>query len=332
MGGPNRLRNRTRVMSSSETTPAAVEFRKYLSRKAKRVDRALERCLPLASTRPRVIHRAMRYTALSEGKRLRPVLALLAYESCGGEGRHIDHVGAALEMVHAFSLIHDDLPAMDDDDFRRGKPSSHKVFGEGVAILAGNALLTQAFQVLSRLRRRSAFGPETTAALMDELSAATGPGGVIGGQALDLLSEGKTVSRGTLLYIHGHKTARLFSASTRLGGIAAGAKRSEMGSLTRYGEQVGMAFQIVDDILGEAGSFRELGRDPGRDRARGKVTYPSSLGMTASHRAVDRMLVKARGEVRRFGAHRELFWGCLDLVDERRRDKTGALLGRKEER
>ena len=235
-----------------------------------------------------------------------------------------------MEMVHPLSLIDDDLPAMDDDDYRRGKPSSHKVFGEGVAILAGDALLTRAFQVLSRLRRARSFGADTTAALVEELSEATGSDGVIGGQVLDLLSEGKTVPRATLTYIHRHKTARLFSASTRLGGIAAGAGRGALGSLTRYGEALGMAFQVVDDILGAAGTFRELGRDPGRDVARGKVTYPSTVGFAASHRAVDRLLGKAKEEVRRFRDHRELFWGCLELVDRRRRDRTGRLLEEKD--
>jgi geranylgeranyl diphosphate synthase type II len=302
------------------------QFARYLDRAARRVDETLERQLPKTTKRPRVIHKAMRYTTLSEGKRLRPALVLLAYETAGGRGRRADPVAAAVEMVHAFSLIHDDLPAMDDDDFRRGKPTSHKVFGEGVAILAGDALLALAFQTLSEQSRKSALGPVVTANLVEELSAATGSGGVIGGQVLDLLSEGDDVTRSTVDYIHRHKTARLFSASLRLGALAAQAKPATLGRLTRFGEAVGTAFQIVDDILGATGSFRELGRDPGRDQARGKVTYPRVVGFDSSHRAVDRLLRRGRKEVDPFADHRHLYRGFLDLVDRRRRDAQGKLL------
>lgn len=305
-------------------------FRRYLDRTGKRVDRALGRCLPRANLRPRIIHRAMRYTALSEGKRLRPTLVVLAYEASGGTGRRVDPVAAAVEMVHAFSLIHDDLPAMDNDDFRRGKPTSHKVFGEGVAILAGDALLTLAFQILSGQSR--ALGPIITAKLVDELSRATGSDGVIGGQVLDLLSEGEDVPRSTVNYIHRHKTARLFAASLRLGALAGEATPSLLRRLGEFGDYAGTAFQIVDDILGAAGSFRELGRDPGRDQSRGKVTYPRIVGFPASHRAVDRLLGKADREVVRVGEHRPLFQGFLDLIDRRRRDERGELLAPKEKR
>jgi geranylgeranyl diphosphate synthase type II len=268
----------------------------------------------------------MRYTALAEGKRLRPGLAVLAYEACGGRGRKADAVAAAVEMVHAFSLIHDDLPAMDDDDMRRGKPSNHKVYGEGVAILAGDALLALAFQTLSELRRPSDLGPHVTSRLVEELSLATGAGGVIGGQVLDLLCEGAQVPPATVRYIHRHKTGRLFVASLRLGALAAKATPAQLGALTRYGEAVGTAFQIVDDILGAAGTFRELGRDPGRDQARGKVTYPRIVGIDASHRAVDRLLGRARRETPRFPRHQHLFDGFLVLLDARRRDRRGERL------
>ena len=311
----------------SEPEDHRQAFVGHLERVGDRVDRILDHALKNASPHPRVVYKAMRYTALSGGKRLRPALVILSYEACGGRGRKADPVAAAVEMVHAFSLIHDDLPAMDDDDFRRGKPSNHKVFGEGVAILAGDGLLTVAFQTLSGQSKRSRLGPEVTAKLVLELSTATGPGGVIGGQVVDLLSEGTRVPRSTVTYIHEHKTARLFAASLRLGALAAGAGRGEVEALTRYGNAAGTAFQIVDDVLGAAGTVEELGRDPGRDQARGKVTYPVVVGFPASHQAVDRFLADAAKELKRFPKHRNRFLGFLDLIDHRRLDSRGRKLG-----
>jgi len=323
------MRTRTpRTSFPSDPEARLAAFRRYVDRTAARVDRALDRLLPGSAVRPAIIHQAMRYTALSEGKRLRPAMVILAYEAAGGRGRRADAVAAALEMVHAFSLIHDDLPAMDDDDFRRGKPSNHKVYGEGVAVLAGDALLTLAFGVLAAQERT--FGPEVTVRLVAELSRATGSDGVIGGQVMDLRSEGKRVSRDTLRYIHGQKTGRLFVAALRLGAVAAEAPAGALRRLGRYGEAVGLAFQIVDDILGAAGTVRELGRDPGRDRARGKVTYPSMVGFDASHRAVDRELARARAEAARLPGDRALFEGLVELVDRRRRGSGGEPLRPKE--
>ncbi len=320
------MKKTDRANSRSEPGADAAAFRRYLDRLIPRIDRTLEQVLPAAGAKPGIVHRAMRYTALSEGKRLRPCMTVLAYETCGGRGRRADRAAAALEIVHAFSLIHDDLPSMDDDDFRRGKPSNHKVFGEGVAILAGDALLTLAFEILAGEGRARALGPATSLRLVRELGEATGTGGVIGGQVLDLLSEGKKVGRGTLEYIHRHKTARLFTAALRIGALAAEGSPPCLSRLTRYGESLGLAFQVVDDILGAAGTFRELGRDPGRDLARGKVTYPSIMGFNASHRAVDRLLAAARAEADRLPAHRRLFRGLADVVDRRRRDPEGQRL------
>ena len=313
---------RTRTVRDGD--PAAV-FERFLSEATRRVDAALDRHLPREKKRPPLIHRAMRYTALAEGKRLRPALVLLAHEASGGRSKAAEDVAAAVEMVHAFSLIHDDLPAMDDDTMRRGKPANHVVFGEGVAILAGDGLLTLAFQTLAGTRR--ALGAERVARLVEELCVATGPEGVIGGQVLDLLSEGKQVPRSVVEYIHRHKTAKLFMASLRLGGIAAGATPARLARLERYGENLGTAFQIVDDILGAAGSFRELGRDPGRDLERGKVTYPSVMGIPAAHREVNRLLARAEVLAMGFGAHAPRFQGALALLDRRRRDREGRLIG-----
>jgi geranylgeranyl diphosphate synthase type II len=315
----------SRTNSTSED--AAAAFDRYLDSAARRIDAELERRLPAESANPGVIHRAMRYTTLAEGKRLRPALVLLAYEATGGKGRKADPLAAAVEMVHAFSLIHDDLPAMDDDAYRRGKPSNHVVFGEGVAILAGDALLALAFETVAGLRGRGGLGPERAARVIEELARATGSSGVIGGQVLDLLSEGKDVPRRTVEYIHRHKTGCLFAASLRMGGIAAEASAARIAGLTRLGEAAGYAFQIVDDILNEVGSARELGRDPGRDREKGKVTYPRVLGLPASHRAVDRLLAAAGKEAARFGPNAVRFRGFLALIDARRRDPRGRILG-----
>jgi geranylgeranyl diphosphate synthase type II len=328
--GLGRMTSDSRTNSDSGTDSDLEAFRSFLDTVSGRVDATLSRRLKSVRVRPRIINDAMRYTALAEGKRLRPGLVILAYEACGGRGRKADPVAAAVEMVHAFSLIHDDLPAMDDDDMRRGKPSNHRVFGEGIAILAGDALLALAFQTLSSLRHASALGPEITVRLVEELSDATGATGVIGGQVLDLLCEGAEVPRATVTYIHRHKTARLFAAALRLGGLAAGTGPARLRSLTRYGETAGTAFQIVDDILNAAGSFTELGRNPGRDQARGKVTYPRIVGMAASHRAVSRLLGEARRETSRFPEERRRFDGLLDLLDGRRRNSRGRPLGEKE--
>lgn len=314
-------------MTSSSEAAAVRSFEAYLTRSAVRVDAALDKLLPSPRGKTKVIHEAMRYTTLAEGKRLRPALVLLAYETAGGRGGKAVPVAAALEMVHAFSLIHDDLPAMDDDDFRRGQPSNHKVYGEGVAVLAGDALLTLAFHILAGQRRRSRLGPEITARLVEELSVATGSEGVIGGQVMDLLSEGKKISRGDLDYIHRHKTARLFTAALRLGAMAADAPAALLARLTRFGEAVGLAFQVVDDVLGAAGTFRELGRDPGRDEARGKATFPKLLGFGASHRAIDRLLAGAKKEAALMPAKRNHYLAFLQMIDRRRRDASGAPLG-----
>lgn len=310
---------------SRDTTADLQSFRTFLQTSRVKVDRSMDAILPGVRLKPSVIHQAMRYTALSEGKRLRPALVLLAYNENKGRSKAIHKVAAALELVHAFSLIHDDLPCMDDDDFRRGQPSSHKVYGEGTAVLAGDALLTEAFRVVASTRR--SFGAERVVLLIEELSVATGSRGVIGGQVLDLQSEGKTSSRTTVDFIHRHKTARLFECSLKLGALAAGASKAAVNRYSRFGQAVGLAFQIVDDILGASGTFRELGREPGRDEEREKMTYPSAVGLQKSHRAVDRHLLAAKREIKGFTRQAALFRGFLETIDRRRRDAKGQFLG-----
>jgi geranylgeranyl diphosphate synthase type II len=224
----------------------------------------------------------MRYSIFAGGKRLRPVLALAAAEAVGGGAVGVLDEACALELIHTYTLIHDDLPAMDNDDFRRGRPTSHKVFGEAMAILAGDALQTLAFAVLARGRGRHA--PELIAEVSGMLAEAAGSCGVIGGQAVDIESEGRAVSRDTLEYIHAHKTGRLLQAAVLLGAVLAGADAGQRESLAAYGTAIGLAFQITDDILDVTSTAEQLGKTPGKDAQAGKATYPGLLGMDESRR------------------------------------------------
>ncbi len=278
---------------------AANPFTDFSRRWSARIEEALDRALPGAEEPPAVLNRAMRYTLFAGGKRLRPALTLLAARAAGGREEDALPAACAVEMVHAFSLIHDDLPAMDDDDLRRGKPSNHVEFGEGIAILAGDALLAHAFGTLSRLPRAAAV-PEAVRIL----AAAVGSGGLTGGQAEDLLAEGAPPDISVVERIHGGKTASLISACARLGAVAVGAPPAIAERLARYGEHVGHAFQIVDDVLDETGGDGALGKTAGKDRAEGKMTWPAAAGLEAS-------LVKARE--RRDAARREA--GGLPAAD-----------------
>lgn len=269
---------------------ANSRFERYLERARVRVDRTLDRLLPAASEEPKRLHRAIRYSVFAGGKRLRPALCLLACESVSGASADALPAAAALEMIHTFSLIHDDLPGMDDDDWRRGRPSNHKVFGEGIAILAGDALLSLAFETLALAPLGRVRDPRT---LLRAVCEATGPEGMIGGQALDLLFEGKAVSYTRVLGMHRRKTGMLIRGSLRLGAQIGGASPAQLARLTAYGERIGLAFQITDDILNERSSRRATGKSVRSDRARGKATAPSRGGMARSEREVARLLDEA---------------------------------------
>ena len=255
---------------------------RYLAARRRLVDAALRGCLPPGRSR---LGQAMRYSLLGGGKRLRPIVALAAAEAAGGSARSVLPFACALEMIHTYSLVHDDLPAMDDDDLRRGRPTCHKVYGEGLAILVGDALLTEAFGLMS-----SARGARTLAAIA-EVARAAGAGGMVGGQALDLAAEGMRASLATLRAIHARKTGALFRVAARTGALVAGAPPAVLRRLTDYGEHLGLAFQIADDILDAVGSPAADGRT---DVALGKATYPAVLGAASarSHlvRARDRAL------------------------------------------
>ncbi len=244
------------------------------------VEPALDRALPSEDAWPETIHRAVRYSLFAGGKRIRPVLALAAGEAVGGVREEVMPLACAVEMIHTYSLVHDDLPAMDDDDLRRGQPTSHRVFGEAVAILAGDALLTRAFHLLSeippdwdetRIRRRL----EATAVLGE----ASGTTGLIGGQVMDLESEGRAIDAASLEALHRAKTGALLSACVRGGAILGGAGEADLTLLTRYGAAIGLAFQVVDDILDTTEGAEQLGKTAGKDEAAGKATYVSVHGL-----------------------------------------------------
>lgn len=251
------------------------DLKQYLSRVAELTDRTLQDTLPPESEYPSSIHAVMRYSTFAGGKRLRPALVMAAYETCGGAfgDPNPTLAGAALEMLHTFSLMHDDLPCMDDDDFRRGKPTAHRAFTEALAVLGGDALCIFAFSCLARIGRID---------IVAETAEALGTNGMIGGQVVDIESEGKTVDGTVVDYIHQKKTAALITASVRVGAQLADADEDTLARLTAYGESVGLAFQIVDDILDEEGTTEQLGKDAGSDRERGKATYPSAYGMAES--------------------------------------------------
>jgi geranylgeranyl diphosphate synthase type II len=254
-------------------------------------DSALERLLPGSDERPSSIHRAMRHSVFAGGKRIRPILCIEAGRAiAGGVPDGIEDVGAALEMLHTYSLIHDDLPALDNDDLRRGRPTCHKVFGEATAILAGDALQTQAYQVLSQLR----CSAEARVRIIEEIARGTGTiNGMIGGQVVDLEAEHKKPDTETLEYIHRSKTAALITASVVSGGIYAGASDEQVEYLRRYGQAIGLAFQIVDDILDVTQTSEQLGKTAGKDIASEKATYPALFGIEKSRQKAASLLQSA---------------------------------------
>ncbi|NHM27844.1 polyprenyl synthetase family protein [Desulfofundulus sp. TPOSR] len=256
-----------------------MDFLTELKARAALVDRALDELLPPEDTYPPVIHQAIRYSLFAGGKRLRPVLALAAAETVGGDPARVLPAACALELIHTYSLIHDDLPAMDNDDFRRGKPTCHRVYGEAVAILAGDALLTHAFALLAKNAQNRLAPAERVVQVIEEVAAAAGTLGLIGGQVVDTLAADTAVDAATLEYIHRHKTGALYRVAVRAGAILAGAKEKQLEALTIYAENLGLAFQIQDDILDVEGDPARLGKPVGSDERNKKATYPALFGL-----------------------------------------------------
>lgn len=276
-----------------------MELNLYLKRKRKVIDRFLRDYLAFkkeGDSCPEQLYKSMGYSLMAGGKRLRPILVIASYEAVGGRSKNILPVAASLELIHTYSLIHDDLPAIDNDDMRRNKPTNHRVFGEATAILAGDALLTDAFDMISRTPTRA----EVLLNIIREITHACGPQGMIGGQMLDILLEGKKAKKRELLYIHTHKTGALICASVRIGAIMAEAPQDKLNALIRYGENVGLAYQIVDDILNIIGTEEEIGKSVGSDIVRGKNTYPSLFGIEKSREMAECLIEKSLMAIRDF--------------------------------
>ena len=295
----------------------SLDINAYLEQRRARVDAALESALPPESAPPPAIHRAMRYSALAPGKRLRPILVIAGAEAVGGRGDDVLDTACALELIHAYSLIHDDLPAMDDDDYRRGRLTNHKVFGEAIAILAGDALLTLAFRLIAGNAARVA-PPALVGAVVAEVADAAGTNGMVGGQVVDIESEGKTIAADMLDYIHLHKTAALIRAALRVGAMLAGARPEQVEAIGRAGQALGLAFQIVDDILDVEGSLAELGKTAGSDERKQKATYPSLHGLPASKRRARELIEETKRLLTPLGPAADPIRVLADFVLERR--------------
>lgn len=260
-------------------TDSSFQLDDYIQRVVVFTEHQMDSLVPSSETRPTTLHQSIRYSLFAGGKRMRPALCLAAAEACGGSWESAGRMAAAVEMIHTYSLIHDDLPAMDNDDFRRGKPTNHKVYGEGMAVLAGDALLTQAFEVLADWEGTPDY---TAATAVKELAVTSGSLQLIAGQAADLEAEGKEISLEDLEYIHLRKTSALLTCSVRLGAMAVNASQPQLDALTRFGRAVGLAFQIVDDLLDITQTTEKLGKTAGKDEAASKATYPALVGIDKS--------------------------------------------------
>jgi geranylgeranyl diphosphate synthase, type II len=267
-----------------------VNIKTYLVSRQKLIERALDRYLPKANAKPATLHRAMRYSLFAGGKRLRPILCLAAAEACRGNVSNVLPLACALECIHTYSLVHDDLPSMDNDDFRRGRPTCHKVFGDGIAVLAGDALLTIAFEIVSRTKPATRYD---ISVLLREIAVAAGSQRLIAGQVADLEAEGKNVKRDQLQYIHENKTAAILKTSVRLGAMSANANARKLSAITRFGQRLGLAFQIIDDILDVTQTSEILGKSAGKDVAAKKATYPAVIGLEKSRAEARRLTRQA---------------------------------------
>jgi len=295
-----------------------VDVKAYLETCRARVDGWLDRWMPPADRFPQPLFEAMRYSLFAGGKRMRPAFTLAACETLGGEPEAAVPFAAALEMVHTYSLIHDDLPAMDDDDLRRGRPTNHRVFGEGMAVLAGDGLLTDAFSALTDPEVLRVHPPERVVRAVAELARAAGTGGMVGGQALDLVSEGRVPDLPTLEFLHTHKTGALIRAAVVLGALAAGGAEEDLRRLGRFAERVGLAFQIADDILDVEGDPDELGKPVGSDEGRAKATYPALLGLSESRRLMQAIVAEAMDLLAPYGERAATLRALARFVVERR--------------
>ncbi len=301
--------------SPTPTRTVAFDLKKYLAAQQRRVERALQSALPPASRKPATIHKAMRYSMFAGGaKRLRPVLCLAAAEACGADGEEALPLACAVECIHTYSLIHDDLPSMDNDDFRRGQPTCHKVFGDGMAVLAGDALLTFAFELVGWANGWPRYGTRT---LLQELAVTAGSLKLIAGQVADLEGEGKQVTESHLQYIHEGKTAALLTTAIRFGGMSANATPRRLQALTDFGYATGLAFQVIDDILDVTQTSEKLGKSAGKDLAAQKATYPSVLGLDGARLKAKQLTADAHAALRPFGREGDALRSLADHLLQR---------------
>jgi geranylgeranyl diphosphate synthase type II len=281
---------------------SVVDLIAYLKSRQLLIDRALDRFLPKETAAPPTIHKAMRYSLFAGGKRLRPILCLAAAESCRGTANAALPLACTMECIHTYSLVHDDLPSMDNDDFRRGRATCHKVFGDGIAVLAGDALLTVAFEIAARTRPTRRY---SMAEILCEIAVAAGSRKLIAGQVADLEAEGKKVSRDAVRYIHENKTSAMITTSIRLGAMSANADAKKLRALTKFGHSLGLAFQIIDDILDVTQTSEKLGKSAGKDVAAQKATYPAVIGLDASRAEARRLTKNAQGVLKIFDREAE---------------------------
>ncbi len=291
-----------------------MELQRYLAARQKEIDRALDRFLPKAATKPATIHQAMRYSLFAGGKRLRPILCLAAAEACGGLTTAALPLACAIECIHTYSLIHDDLPSMDNDDFRRGRATCHKVFGDGIAVLAGDALLTIAFEIAAQAEACPDYDQRE---IFREISIAAGSRKLIAGQVADLEAEGQRINRAQLRYIHENKTAALLATSVRLGAMSANATPRQLAAVSDFGRTLGLAFQVIDDILDVTQTSEKLGKSAGKDAAAQKATYPAVLGLEKSRVEAGRLTRQAHDALRPLGKKAETLHALANYLLER---------------
>lgn len=270
-----------------------MDITQYLDQQRQRVDQYLEQSLPVSLRDPEKLYDSMRYSLLAGGKRVRPILTIAAAQALGYDHDAMLPFAASLEFVHTYSLIHDDLPAMDDDDYRRGRLTNHKVYGDGMAILAGDALLTMAFELCSQDSGTHGLTPNQQLQIVRELANGSGHQGMVGGQVMDIQAENQEVDLRHLQKIHSHKTGQLIRAAVRIGGVIGGASSTQLESLTGFAEDIGLAFQIADDVLNMVGTREELGKDAGTDEKRGKKTYPSFFGIDGARQLGEECVKRA---------------------------------------
>ena len=299
--------------------PVNFDLKAYLLEKRTQVDSALDEYVPKADGLTADLIEAMRYSLFAGGKRLRPILCMAGAEAVGGEGQHVLPVACALELIHTYSLIHDDLPLMDDDDLRRGKPTNHKVFGDAIALLAGDGLLTEAFTLMTSSYATGGITPDRLLEAIWMISGAAGYGGMVGGQVVDMQWEGKKADLETVKFLHTHKTGALIKASVASGAIVTGAPESQVRSVLSYGEKIGLAFQISDDILDVEGDSETMGKMAGADEEKGKNTYPSVLGLGESKKIQSALVQGAVQDLNAFGEKAEPLRQIAYYIIERKK-------------